>query len=191
MRNEYQLSAGRAASHWRLPIGLRSAWLTAYAATWAVTLGSAALVALLGATAKAPVRRLLRLRLEPNGPPQLGHVVALAAHNIPIAAWPLLLGVIGAHHHRLGRKIADSVLLACIIVNTLPVGVALGAYGAPLLPYIPQLPVEWAGLALGASAWLLQRRRALAVPEGLALLALTACVLLCAAVLETVAVPHR
>jgi hypothetical protein len=181
----------RAAPHWRLPIGLRSAWLTAYAATWAVTLGSAVLVALLGATAKAPVHRLLRLRLEPNAPPQLGHVVALAAHNLPIAAWPLLLGVIGAHHHRLGRKIADGVLLACIIVNTLPVGVALGAYGAPLLPYIPQLPVEWAGLALGASAWLLQRRRALAVPEGLALLTLTACVLLCAAVIETVAVPHR
>ena len=70
-------------------------------------------------------------------------------------------------------------------------GAALGAYGARLLPYIPQLPIEWAGLALGASAWLLQRRRALTVPEGLALLALTVCVLLCAAVIETVAVPHR
>ena len=99
--------------------------------------------------------------------------------------------MIGARHHRLGRKIADGVLLACIIVNTLPVGAALGAYGAPLLPYLPQLPLEWAGLALGASAWLVQRRRALTAREGLAVLALTAIVLLCAAVLETVAVPHR
>lgn len=181
----------RAARRLRLPVGLRSAWLTAYAATWTVTLGSAVLVALLGATTETPVRRLLRLPLKPDPPPQLGHVLALAAHNIPIAAWPLLLGVIGAHHHRLGQKIADTVLLACITVNTLPVGAALGAYGAPLLPYIPQLPIEWAGLALGVSAWLLQRRRPLAVPEGLALLALTVGVLLCAAVVETVAVPHR
>ncbi len=181
----------RAAHRWRLPVGLRSAWLWAYGAIWTATLGSAALVALLGARAEAPVRRLLGLRLEPNPAPQVGHVLALAAHNLPIAAWPLLLGVIGAHHHRLGQKIADTVLLACILVNTLPVGAALGAYGAPLLAYIPQLPIEWAGLALGASAWLLQRRRALTVLEGLALLALTACVLLCAAVIETVAVPHR
>ncbi len=59
------------------------------------------------------------------------------------------------------------MLLACIIVNTLQVGAALGAYGTALLPYIPQLPLEWGGLALGASAWLVQRRRALTVSEGL------------------------
>jgi hypothetical protein len=51
--------------------------------------------------------------------------------------------------------------------------------------------VEWGGLALGASAWLVQRRRALTVAEGLGLLALLAGVLLCSAALETVAVPHR
>ena len=78
-----------------------------------------------------------------------------------------------------------------MIVNVLPVGAALGAYGLPLLPYLPQLPLEWAGLTLGASAWLVQRRRALTLPQGLGLLALIAGVLLCAAVLETVAVPHR
>jgi uncharacterized membrane protein len=126
-----------------------------------------------------------------NPPPDLAHVLALAAHNIPIAAWPLLLGVMGAHRHRLARKIADAVLAGCILANTVPVGAALGAYGPPLLPYIPQLPLEWAGLALGASAWLVQRRRALGVREGLLCLALIACVLLCAATLETVAVPHR
>jgi hypothetical protein len=103
----------------------------------------------------------------------------------------LLLGVVGAHRHRLSRRVADSAVLACIIVNTVPVGAALGGYGGALLPYIPQLPIEWAGLALGASAWLLQRDRSLAVPEGLAIFVLTAGVLLCAALVETVAVPHR
>ena len=87
----------------------------------------------------------------------------LAAHNIPIVAWPLLLGVLGAHRHRLARQ-SPTASAGVLIANTLPVGAALGAYGAALLPYLPQLPLEWAGLALGASAWLVQRRRALTRP---------------------------
>jgi hypothetical protein len=178
---------------WRLPAELRPAWLRAYAGIWAVTLGSAVLVALAGERDRTRLRRLLRLRLQSagNAPPHIGHILALAAHNIPIAAWPVLLGVIGTHHHRLARRIADSTVLACITVNSLPGGAALGAYGAPLLAFIPQLPIEWAGLALGASAWLVQRRRPLTALEGLMLTVLTAAVLVCAAVVETVAVPHR
>jgi hypothetical protein len=118
-------------------------------------------------------------------------VVALAAHNFPIAAWPVLLGVLGAHQHRLGRQVADVAVLGSLLANTAPVGAAFGAYGAPLLVYVPQLPLEWAGLALGASAWVVQRRRPLTVGEGLLLGGMTAIVVLCAAVLETVAVPHR
>jgi hypothetical protein len=176
-----------------LPAGLPLAWLYAYTAVWIATLAAAALVALAGGALALHTRHLLGLALTAhrNPPPRIGHVLALAAHNIPIAAWPLLLGLTGAHRHRLATHVADGVLLACIILNTLPVGAALGAYGAPLLPYLPQLPLEWAGLALGASAWLVQRRRALTVPEGLGLFALIASVLLCAAVMETVAVPHR
>jgi hypothetical protein len=181
------------ASTRRLLNGLQAAWPRAYGAIWLATLGSALLVSLLGAAAKARVRGLLGLRLDPgqNAPPELGHILVLVAHNLPIAAWPVLLGVIGAHQHRLGRRVADVVLLACILANTLPVGAALGAYGTRLLAYIPQLPLEWAGLALGVSAWLLQRRRPLSVSEGLALTTLIATVLLCAAIVETDAVPHR
>ena len=189
---ELSPSLRRTGRRW-LPAGLPVAWLCAYAAVWTATLVAAVLVALAGRALALPVRQLLGLTLTAhhNPPPRIGHILALAAHNIPIASWPLLLGLMGAHRHRLATHIADGVLLACIILNTLPVGAALGAYGAPLLPYIPQLPLEWAGLALGTSGWLLQRRRALTVAEGLGLFALTGGVLLCAAVLETVAVPHR
>jgi hypothetical protein len=168
-------------------------WLHAYAAVWAATLAAAAIIALVGQPLAAPVRRVLGLALSArrNPPPHLGHVLALAAHNIPIASWPLLLGVLGAHRHRLARHVADGVLLACIIANTLPVGAALGVYGTALLAYIPQLPLEWGGLALGASGWLVQRRRALTASEGIGVFVLIACVLLCAAALETVGVPHR
>jgi hypothetical protein len=195
-QKEYRLSASQASERvdrrW-LPTSLPRAWLYAYIATWIATLTPAVLIALAGRALTLLVRRLLGLALlaHRNPPPRIGHVLALAAHNIPIAAWPLLLGLMGAHRHRLTMHVADGVLVACMILNTLPVGAALGAYGATLLPYVPQLPLEWAGLALGASAWLVQRHRALTVTERLWLLALSSGVLLCAAVLETVAVPHR
>ena len=148
--------------------GPAALWLHAYAGVWLATLAATALVVLVGRPLALPARRLLGLALsaQRNPPPHVGHVLALAAHNIPIASWPLLLGVLGAHRHRLAMHVADGVLLACIIANTLPVGAAFGAYGTAVLAYIPQLPLEWAGLALGASAWLIQRRRALTVSKG-------------------------
>jgi len=172
---------------------LRRAWLGAYGAIWVATLTSAIVVALSGASVRALVRHLLGLNLDPARvpPPSVAHVLSLVAHNVPIAAWPLLLGVVGAHRHRLARRVADTLLVACMIVNVLPVGVALGAAGSVLLRYVPQLPFEWAGLALGASAWLVQRKRALALSEALALLAVLSVVLLAAAALETLAVPYR
>jgi hypothetical protein len=87
--------------------------------------------------------------------------------------------------------VADSLLAGCLAVNVVPVGVALGAYGPAVLPYIPNLPFEWAALAAGASAWLLQRHGTLTVHGGLALLTPTTCMLLAAAALETYAVPHQ
>lgn len=177
-----------------LPAGAAGAWLRAYTAICTATIVFATLVAACGPGLAEPVRRLLEAQLTPrsNPPPDLAHIVALAAHNIPIAAWPLLLGIIGAdRHHPRARQLADTLVVACLLVNVLLVGAALGAYGPPLLPYIPQLPLEWAGLALGAGSWLLQRDHELTSRERLVYLALTGGVLACAAVLETVAVPHR
>ena len=136
---------------------------------------------------------MLAARLDPalNPSPGLGDVLALVAHNLPIAAWPILLGVIGANRSARGRIAADGLVGAALIANTAPVGAALAAYGPRLFPYIPQLPLEWAALTLGTSTWLMQRRRPLQLAEGIALFALTAALVLIAAVLETVAVPHR
>ncbi len=176
----------------RLPAGSWRKWLYAYAAVWTATLTAAAAVALAGPPLVRPARRVLGLTLDAqhSAPPQLGHVLDLTAHNIPIACWPLLLGVLGVHRDRLGRHVADGLLLACMIANTLPVGAAIGAYGTPVLAYLPQLPLEWAGLALGASGWLVQRDRPLSLAGGVSVFALSSVLLFCAAVIETFAPPH-
>ena len=148
---------------------------------------------LVGRPLAQPARRLLGLALSAprNPPPHVGHVLALAAHNIPIASWPLLLGVLGAHRHRLATHVADGVLLACIIANTLPVGAALGAYGTALLAYHPA-----AASGVGRPGARRERVARAATTSahrqrGDRVFVLIACVLLCAAALETVAVPHR
>lgn len=178
--------------HW-LPVDLGKASLIGYTFIWAITLASAAIVAAAGGTLEDGVRHVLMLSLSPRrtATPELGQAVALAAHNIPIACWPLLLGVLGAEQKPTSRHLADALLAASILVNAMPVGAALGAYGAALLPYIPQLPLEWGGLALGISGWLLQRKRALRPRETITLLTLAGLVLACAATVETFCIPHQ
>jgi hypothetical protein len=177
----------------RLPAHLASTWLRTYAVLWTLTIASGVLVALVGQPLTSLVRGLLGLALsaQRNPPPDLSQVLALAAQNIPLACWPLLLGAIEAHHSRRGIRIADTLLAAVLLVNTAQVGAALAAYGLAVLPYLPQLPLEWGSLALGASSWLLQKRQPLTVTQGLSVFVLTSLVMLGAAVVEIVAVPHR
>ena len=174
-----------------MPAGFCRAWLLASAGIWATTLAPAAVVAVAGRPLTVPVRRLLGLTLSAHRTPapQLAHALALACHNIPIASWPLLLGALGADRHRAGRCLADGMLTMSTVVNALPVGAALGAYGTAVLPYLPQLPLEWGALALGASGWLVQRREPLASGEVVGLFGLIAGLLIYAAVTETFAVP--
>ncbi len=166
------------------------AWLLAYSAVCGVTLTAAAAVALAGGALAASTRGMLGLALTPT-PADPWHVLTLAAHNTPIAAWPLLLGLAGAARHARARRCRDLAVLACMAANVLPVGAALGAYGSALIPYIPQLPLEWAALAAGYASWIVQRKRALTGRERLLWLAAIATLVSVAATLETVAVPHR
>lgn len=175
-----------------LAAGVWRCWLAAYAAVWGVTLLCAGVVALTGGPLQEPVRGLLGLRLNPSRTvrPELAHALALAAHNIPVCCWPLLLGVIGAHRSPVGRRLADVLVAGSVTVNVMQVGLALGAYGLPLLPFVPQLPFEWAALALGATGWRLQRARPLTVRQGVSLLMVAVLLLVFAGFLETFAVPR-
>lgn len=167
------------------------AWLLAYLGVWTLTLSGAFVVAL--ADPLHPVLgALLELKLDPamTATPRMSHALALAAHNIPICCWPLLLGLVGAHRSRRGRRVGDALVAVWLTVNVLGVGAAIGLYGPPLIPYIPQLPLEWAALAIGAGGWLSQRAHPLTVRGAVSLFAMAVVLLLAAGVIETFAVPH-
>jgi hypothetical protein len=184
---------GRSGSRSHSLRGSARAWLITYVAIWALTLGCAAIVALIGAPVSVPVHHLLELRLSSSTNPRadLDRVLGLAAHNILIVSWPLLLGALGVHRSRRARCVADCLVLACIVINVAPVGAALGAYGLALVPYVPQLPLEWGALCAGADAWLQHRESPIGRAEALRRLAMIASLLCVAALLETLATPRR
>lgn len=163
--------------------------LDIYVLLWAATVLVAVAVAALGA---ALIRHWLGLRLSPAATtaPSLLAVAGLAAHNLPVCGWPLLLTAAGADRGRRRRHFAHGMVVIAVAVNVSLVGAALGAYGTRLLPYVPQLPLEWLALAAGAAGWLCARTRA-ALRGVRVAVALTAAAVLGAAAIETYAVPHN
>jgi hypothetical protein len=116
---------------------------------------------------------------------------SIVADNSRVLAAPFLLWLLGMHNSRVSRQVGDAVVLVVIAVNAIPVGIALGRWQSRLIPYVPQLPLEWAALILAVSAWLTIRTTTATRHRIAGLAASTAVLVLTAAALETWATPHR
>ncbi len=91
------------------PIGLMRSIGRCYTGLWAMTLLTSGAVALL---APAPARSVIPLSLHGAPPASPSRAGALFAHNLPVAAWPLGLPILGVHTRALTRRLADGMLLA-------------------------------------------------------------------------------
>ena len=121
----------------------------------------------------------------------LGDALSILQNNARVLAAPFLLWLLGFPASRTGRLAGDILVALLAAASAVPVGLELGRWHARLLPFLPQLPLEWAALAVAISAWLAARHNH-AHPSQLALLAaLTLALLAAAAALETWATPHR
>jgi hypothetical protein len=118
-------------------------------------------------------------------------VAAVLLNNARVLAPPFLLALLGLGNGRISRAVGDVIVTAPLALVTLSVGLALGRWGDRLLPYIPQLPVEYAAAAGAASVWITRRRsprpqaRSLAADAGVVLVLLAI-----AAALEVLTTPH-
>jgi hypothetical protein len=130
-------------------------------------------------------------RPHPTLTGSLGDAAGILQNNARVLAAPFLLVLLGFPHNRLGRRTGDLIVTALTAASTIPVGLELGRWQARLLPYLPQLPLEWAALALAVHAWLMARAGHLTVRELAPLVAVVLALLTCAAGLETWATPHR
>jgi hypothetical protein len=104
---------------------------------------------------------------------------------------PFLLAGLRLSDTRLGRRIGDVAVIALVGANAVPVGAALGRWQGRLVPYLPQLPLEWAALTVAVSAWLLVRSGDGNLPCLTVLAAVTLALLIGAASVETWATPHK
>ncbi len=168
------------------------AWVRAYAVLWGFTLG-ACLVVLVVPGGPALARRVLPLTLDAahNPPPSLAGVASITVNNTLRSVWPLALGLIDLQRWRVTRLLADGAVVGNLLVSGVLVGAAVGGYGVRVLAFLPHLPLEWGGLAVGAAGWVVERQRRLTGRERPAAALLTFSVVLIAATAEIYFVPHN
>ena len=156
-----------------------------------------ATVSIWSATGTGVLLALALPSLAPAGPPHptlqpsLGAVAAILAQNLRVLAAPFLLALFRFGQERRGRLVGDVVVAGILAGNALRVGLALGRWQGRLLPYLPQLPLEYLAAAVAASVWIVGRgggvnRGALGIQA-----ALTAVLLSAAAAAEVLLTPHR
>jgi len=86
----------------------------------------------------------------------IGDALALWMANLRVAGF-VLLATLAARARRLVTAL-DLLVAACLTVNLGLVGLALGAYGPRLLPWLAHVPLEWAALAVVLTAYRHARR---------------------------------
>ena len=154
----------------------------AFALLWIITL----LGAVIGTAAPA---------LAPGGRPHptlhgsLGDLASIAATNARVLSAPFLLAFFRFPAHRRTRRLGDLLIGGVLGANALRVGLALGRWHARLLPYVPQLPLEWLAAAVAAVSWL-ALRTGVRRQTALAYLAAVLVLVVAAAAVETIATPH-
>ena len=133
--------------------------------------------------------------LAPGGHPHpalhgtLEDAASIAIANARVLSAPFLLALFRFPSDRRWRPLGDLLVIVLLGGNALRVGLALGRDGEVLLPYLPQLPLEWLAAALAAAAWLTLRTGA-RTRTGLAYLAAVLVLVAAAAAIETVYTPH-
>jgi hypothetical protein len=153
----------------------------AYVGLWTITLLGAAIGTAVPALAPAG-------RPHPTLHGSLGDFTSIAATNARILSAPFLLAVFRFPAQRFTRRIGDLAIGGVLGANALRVGLALGRWHAGLLPYLPQLPLEWLAAALTAVSWL-ALRSGVRPRTALAYLGAVLGLVVAAAAVETLATP--
>ena len=89
-----------------------------------------------------------------------GAIVAILANNARVLAVPFILTAALFARTRPTRLLGDLIVAAILAGNALWIGLAIGRWQGALVPYIPQLPMEYLAASTAAAAWIHSRRQA-------------------------------
>ncbi len=156
---------------------------------WAALAGATVIGAAAGAAwpALGPATRP-----HPTLHPSAAAVVSILLNNLRVLAAPFILVAARFERTCRSRLAGDTVVAAILSGNAIAVGLALGRWRGTLVPFLPQLPLEYLAAATAAAAWLDARRCArssrsrIAIPYAMATITLTTC----AAAIEVLLTPH-
>lgn len=162
----------------------------------------AALVALLdpGAlTARGELPSPIASSIVPVGQPHavphpaLAAIVSILVTNLRVLAAPFILAGFRFPSGRRARLLGDLIVGGILAGNALRVGLALGRWQGRLIPFVPQLPLEYLAASTAATVWLDARGRGAERPDPRTIAsyaALTMLLVAAAAIVEVLATPH-
>ena len=124
--------------------------------------------------------------------PSASAVASILLNNLRVLAAPFILIAARFDRARGSRLAGDAIVAAILAGNAIAVGLALGRWRGTLIPFLPQLPLEYLAAATAAAAWLDARQCArssgsrMAMPYAEATITFTAG----AAAIEVLLTPH-
>jgi hypothetical protein len=155
-----------------------------FAALWALT-ALAAVVAVAVPGLASGLRGWFAFEPGRSG----GQLAAVWVANVRVVGFVLLAAVaVGA---RWPVRMLDALVAVVLGGNVVLVGLAIGAHGPALAPWLAHLPLEWAGLAVALAAYLSARRTPSCLRTLLRAAGLSAGLLALAAAVEVWATPLR
>jgi len=156
-------------------------WVTLAAAT---ALGAAAAIAW---PALGPATRP-----DPTLHPSFDAIASTLLNNVRVLAAPFILAAARFGATRVSRLAGDAIVATILLGNAIAVGLAFGRWREALIPFVPQLPIEYLAAATAAGAWIEVRRDAslpaprVAATSAVATIGLAAV----AAAIEVLLTPH-
>jgi hypothetical protein len=124
--------------------------------------------------------------------PSAGAAASIVLNNLRVLAAPFILVAARFERARGSRLAGDAIVAAILVGNAVAVGLALGRWRGALVPFVPQLPIEYLAAATAAAAWLGARSRARPYGPRIAVLNVAATIALTAtaAAIEVLLTPH-
>ncbi len=130
---------------------------------------------------------------HPTLRPTPAAILSVLLNNTLVLAVPFALTWLQFPDRAATRILGDTAITVLLVRSAITVGLALGRWQTRLVPYIPQLPLEYLAAAIAAGNWLTARQnphapqpaRASAQAAGL-----TIALLIAAASAEVLLTPH-
>ncbi len=124
--------------------------------------------------------------------PSVDAIASILLNNVRVLAAPFILAAARFGATRVSRLAGDAIVATILVGNAVAVGLALGRWREALIPFVPQLPIEYLAAATAAGAWIEVRRDAsLPAPRVAAMSAVaTIGLAAAAAAVEVLLTPH-